>query len=157
MIQRIQSLFMLLSAIVSGLLFFIPLAIVSYGEGSISLTTCGVVNQVVEGTFGFSFTLPLVILAALGVLIPIFAMLRFKRRKFQINLNRINILVNAVFVLLVVVYYLPAIEKSFDLVDVENVVYYGAVLPILSMLFSFLAIRGVKKDIDLLNSVDRLR
>ena len=43
------------------------------------------------------------------------------------------------------------------MVNVETVVYVGAVLPVLSMVFSLLAIRGVKKDIDLLNSVDRLR
>lgn len=157
MIQRIQSLFMLLSAIVSGLLFFIPLTIISYGEGSISLYTYAVKNQVVAGVFGSSFTLPLIILAALGVIIPVFAMLKYKKRKLQINMNRINILINAVFVLLAILYYVPKIEGAFDMVNVETVVYVGAVLPVLSMVFSLLAIRGVKKDIDLLNSVDRLR
>ena len=72
-------------------------------------------------------------------------------------MNRINILVNAVFVLLAILYYVPKIEGAFDMVNVETVVYVGAVLPVLSMVFSLLAIRGVKKDIDLLNSVDRLR
>ena len=136
MIQRIQTLYLLLSAIVSaGLIFVFDL-----------WTT---INDVIVYAMDRIMYLSLFLGSALLSVISIFM---FKTRKFQFILGRLNIILN--FFLLGLFVY-QSLNLSGETVVSEKGI--GIFLPIVSIVFLALANKAIKKDEDLVKSVDRLR
>jgi glucan phosphoethanolaminetransferase (alkaline phosphatase superfamily) len=87
----------------------------------------------------------------LSALIAAIAIFKFKKRQLQFVLVRIIILIN-LFLLGILIYLsltLPGEASS------EKGI--GMFLPIVVILFAFLANKAIKKDEDLVKSVDRLR
>ena len=98
---------------------------------------------------------PVLALLALLAIIPMGAILRFKDRKFQMKLMRLNMILSLGFIGLAVFY----IDRSQALIGEEtdiapSIWFYTSVLPIL---FSFLANRFIKKDDEMVRAADRLR
>jgi hypothetical protein len=77
---------------------------------------------------------------------------RFKNRKSQFMLGRLNIILN--FILLGLFVY-QSLNLSGETVVSEKGI--GIFLPIVSIVFLALANKAIKKDEDLVKSVDRLR
>lgn len=155
MIQRIQTLFMFLSAILGGLLFAFDLASFDYGDVMMNLSVFGVDNQVDATYFGGAYTWPLISLAILMTILPVVTSFLYKKREVQVKLCQLEMLFNVIFVVLVFLYYVSNVQET---INAEIVIYrIGIYFPLASLIFSLLAIRGVKKDIELLKSVDRIR
>lgn len=79
----------------------------------------------------------------------------FKNRKLQINLCSINLLFN-------VLWYVDYAVIFFGLVGLEKVsgdltFHWGAVMPLLSLVFVLLARKGVSDDEKLVRAADRIR
>ncbi len=155
MIQRIQTLYLFLAAVCSGLLFCFDLASFDYGATMMNLSVFGVDNQVDAAYFSDAYTLPLLVLAVIMTILPVVTLLIYKRRRHQVKLCQLDMLLNLVFAVLVMLYYVSDIQKSIN----SDVVTFGVgiYMPMASLIFNLLAIRGVKKDIELLRSVDRIR
>lgn len=135
MLQRIQTVYLLLAAIVSCGLIFV-----------FSLWT----TEELE-VFAKDNTLSLVLFLLSGAL-SIIAIFRFKNRKSQFMLGRLNILLN-LFLLGFFVY--RSLNLSGETVVSEKGI--GMLLPIISIVCLVLANKAIKKDEDLVKSVDRLR
>ena len=136
MLQRIQTIYLLLSAGVSaGLIFLLPIWETKDG------TAVYAMNEIL--------VLSLFLLSALLSLISIFM---FKNRKSQFMLGRLNIILN--FFLLGFFVY-QSLNVSGEIVVSEKGI--GMFLPIVSIVFLALANKAIKKDEDLVKSVDRLR
>ena len=136
MLQRIQTIYLLLSAGVSaGLIFLFPIWKTKDG------TVVYAINEIL--------VLALFSLSALFSLISIFM---FKNRKSQFMLGRLNIILN--FFLLGFFVY-QSLNLSGETVVSEKGI--GMFLPIVSIVFLALANKAIKKDEDLVKSVDRLR
>lgn len=136
MIQRIQTLYLFLAAGISGgLIFMFPLW-TEMDESNVF----AIDNYLYLGLFMGS---------ALFSLISIF---NFKNRKSQFILGRLNIILN--FILLGIFVY-----QSLNLSGETNVSEkgIGMLLPIFSIVCLVLANKAIKKDEDLVKSVDRLR
>ncbi len=136
MLQRIQTVYLLLAAISSGGLIF-------------------VFHLWTTSTDDFVFAkdnmyyLALFLGSASLSLISIFG---YKNRKSQFVLNRLNIILN--FILLgLFVYQSLNISGEAD-VSEKGI---GIILPALSIVLLVLANKAIKKDEDLVKSVDRLR
>ncbi|MCC1484437.1 DUF4293 domain-containing protein [Winogradskyella immobilis] len=136
MIQRIQTLYLLVAAIISGGLIFV---FHLWTDGSEAL---------VYAKEDYTF-LGLFLGSALLSLISIF---KYKARKSQFILGRLNIILN--FILLGVFVY-----QSLNLSGETNVSEkgIGMILPVFSIVCLALANKAIKKDEDLVKSVDRLR
>lgn len=146
---------MFLSAVLSGLLFVFSLAAFDYGNIMMNLTVLGVDNQVDATYFSGTYTWPLIVLAVLMTVIPVFTAFLYKRRQQQVKLCQLDMLLTAVFIGLVLLYYVSDVQTT---IASESVSYkFGIVIPLINLVLQVLAIRGVRKDIDLLKSVDRLR
>lgn len=155
MIQRIQTLYMFLSAILGGLLFAFNLASFDYGDVMMNLSILGVDNQLDATYFGSTYTWPLAVLAVLMTVLPVITSFLYKKREVQVKLCQLEMLLNVIFVVLVFLYYVSDVQET---INAEIAIYrIGIYFPLASMIFSLLAIRGVKKDIELLKSVDRIR
>jgi hypothetical protein len=136
MLQRIQTIWLLLAVIVSaGLIFVLPLWENSAGE----------------------FVYAHEVLIALGMFlasaaISLVSIVMFKNRKLQFVLGRLNIILN-LFLLGVFVYWSLTLPGEMDISEKG----IGMFLPIISIVFIVLANKAIKKDEDLVKSVDRLR
>ena len=96
---------------------------------------------------------PLVLgLIAVSVILALIAIFSFKNRKLQFVINRLNIVSN--FVLLGVFVYRSLTLSGETLVSEKGI---GVLFPIISIVFLVLANRAIKRDEDLVKSVDRLR
>lgn len=162
MIQRRQTIYMFLAAIVSALLFFMPLASFDNGTSVMKFTIFGIQNPIETISLSNTYTWPLVVLTILMTLAPVITALLYKKRELQVKLCRLNMLVNIIFIGLVFLYYETDIQKVIAAVEGDNyeleVAYFiGMVLPLINLVLEILAIRGIKKDIELLKSIDRLR
>ncbi|REE27293.1 uncharacterized protein DUF4293 [Winogradskyella pacifica] len=136
MIQRIQTLYLLLAVIISaGLIFVFHLWTDNEGAKVYALD-----NYLYLGLFLGS---------ALLALTSIF---RFKDRKSQFVLGRLNIILN--FILLGIFVY-QSLSLSGEINISEKGI--GILLPIFSIVCLVLANKAIKKDEDLVKSVDRLR
>lgn len=136
MIQRIQTLFLALVALCSGAL---PLMV------SLWTSTEG---TVIYAKDNFPILATFMVVAVLAII----AIFLFKKRQHQFVLNRLNLLVN-LFLLGFFVY------RSLNLSGGTQVPEkgIGMLIPVFSIVFLVLANRAIKKDEDLVKSVDRLR
>ncbi|WP_276390362.1 DUF4293 domain-containing protein [Eudoraea chungangensis] len=136
MIQRIQTLYLLVVALISGVLPFVfslwksEEGIVFYAQGDLMFL----------GAFLLSSCL------------AILSIFLYKNRKNQFVVNRLNILLN-LFLLGFFVY--RSLNLSGEIVISEKGI--GMLIPVFSIVFLVLANRAIKKDEDLVKSVDRLR
>ena len=87
-----------------------------------------------------------------SIALAVISILSFKKRQLQFVLNRLNIISN--FVLLGVFVYRSLKVSGETLVSEKGI---GVLLPIISIVFLVLANKAIKKDEDLVKSVDRLR
>ncbi len=136
MLQRIQTVYLVISALVIGALY-IWFPVVANEAGV----------PVIERSEPLVFILILVSIA-----LAIISILNFKKRQLQFVLNRLNIISN--FVLLGVFVYRLLTLSGETLVSEKGI---GVLLPIISIVFLVLANKAIKKDEDLVKSVDRLR
>lgn len=136
MIQRIQSVYLLLVALSAGVLpFWLALWTDAAGEPVLAQNVLWV-----SLAFYASAMLALV------------ALVRFKDRKQQFVLNRFNMILN-LFLLGFFVY--QSLTVSGEAGASEKGI--GMLIPIFSIVFLVLANKAIKKDEDLVKSVDRLR
>lgn len=136
MLQRIQTVYLLIAAIISsGLIFVLHLwvtndDVVVYAKD----------NLLYVGLFLGS------------ALLSIITIFKYKNRKSQFMLGRLNIILN--FFLLGFFVYQSLMISGETAVSEKGI---GMLLPIVSIVFLALANKAIKKDEELVKSVDRLR
>ncbi|WP_346881430.1 DUF4293 domain-containing protein [uncultured Algibacter sp.] len=136
MLQRIQTIYLLCAAGVSaGLIFVFHLWITDQGI------------KMFAGNDIFCFG-PFLASALLSIV----AIFMFKNRKLQFVLGRLNIILN--FILLGFFVYQSLNVSGETAVSEKGI---GMFLPIVSIVLLALANKAIKKDEDLVKSVDRLR
>ncbi|MFT3793216.1 DUF4293 domain-containing protein [Flavobacterium sp.] len=137
MIQRIQTVYLLLAMITIAILpFFFPLWTL---EGSQPFYFMQ--SQVYAALFGLSCAMSLL------------AILSYKKRQHQFVIGRLNIILNLI---LLGLFVYRSLNLSGEAVKVSEKG-IGMFLPIVSIVFLVLANKAIKKDEDLVKSVDRLR
>ena len=155
MIQRIQSIWLLLATVTLICMLFLPLLTKSVNNTEYSIYTTGLQQHVKIGTaLGIKsevFIVPMAlnIAAALFCLGSIFL---FRNRSMQKKVIFVAILIIIALSVLCGIYtqQLPGGTTG---ISVEP----GTFLPAIAIIFSMLAIGGIKKDEQLLRSADRLR
>lgn len=136
MLQRIQTVYMMLSILVMGVLYlWFPLV-----EDAAN-------NVVIDKSE------PLVLgLILTPVVLTLISIFNFKKRQHQFVLNRLSIILNFV---LLGVFVVRSLKVSGETLVSEKGI--GVLLPIISIVFLVLANKAIKRDEDLVKSVDRLR
>lgn len=136
MIQRIQTIYLVVSILVMAILFaWFPTVLGT--DGTVIL------DRSEPSVFGLIFG---------SMALAVISILSFKKRQLQFVLNRLNIISN--FVLLGVFVYRLLRLSGETFVSEKGI---GVLLPIISIVFLVLANKAIKRDEDLVKSVDRLR
>ena len=137
MLQRIQTVYLILAFVTAGVLpFFIPLWTMANGKEYVFMQ-----NQLYVALLGLSTTLTIV------------SIISYKKRQNQFVLGRLNIILNLI-LLGLFVYRSLNISGETPAVSEKGI---GMFLPIVAILLLVLANKAIKKDEDLVKSVDRLR
>lgn len=136
MLQRIQSVYLFICLVVASVL---PLFL-NLWTTTAKIVVLALDNLVYTSLFGSS---------ALLALISIFS---YKNRQNQFVINRLNIILNFILIGLLVYHSLTLSGEA--TVSEKGI---GMFLPIFSIVFLALANKAIKKDEDLVKSVDRIR
>ncbi|MCL8008365.1 DUF4293 domain-containing protein [Gelidibacter japonicus] len=136
MLQRIQTIYLLIAAIFScGLIFVFHL-----WTNAQDVPVYAKDDMLYLAMFFGSAALSLI------------SIFNYKNRKFQFVLGRLNIILN--FILLGLFVYVLLMAPGESEISEKGV---GIFIPIFSIVFLVLANKAIKKDEDLVKSVDRLR
>lgn len=137
MIQRIQTIYLLLAFVVTGiLLFFIPLWTMKDGK-----------------EFYFMQSQVYTILLGLSTTLTLLSIVSYKKRQNQFVIGRLNIILNLI-LLGLFVYRSLNLSGETPAVSEKGI---GMFLPVVTIVLLVLANKAIKKDEDLVKSVDRLR
>ena len=141
MIQRIQSIWLLIVALAAFATYTLTLYIGKLADGT---------EKVLQLADDF---LLVIIIIALGML-AIICMFLFKNRKLQFKLSVFGVIFSIGFLFLE--YFRVESFKKDNLIQTGSY-QVGALLPLVMVIFFFLAARGIYKDERLVKSMDRLR
>jgi len=144
MIQRIQSVYLLIATVLSGgFIFLFNLWVTEQGTKFFALDSLSSDNLVLASIFVLFIT------SAILTLIAIF---QFKKRQLQFVLGRLTILINFILVG-ILVYFAQNLSGEIKISEKG----IGLLIPIFTIVFVALANKAIKKDEELVKSVDRLR
>ncbi|MEN0049069.1 MAG: DUF4293 domain-containing protein [Bacteroidota bacterium] len=149
MIQRIQSIFLLLASAACFGLFGLPFATTDKAVAASELFA--------DSQYEITDHIALIILFVLAGALSLVAIFMFNNRPLQINLSRVSFIAAIIgFVLGLILFFNDGIvESGANLPDPSDG--FGTALPILAGIFLLLAIRAINKDEKLVRSSDRLR
>ena len=157
MIQRIQSLFLIIAAVACILLFFIPFG--NYYNPEIAIVRFDVrgihhISPDPQELFNkYLVIIPFIFnIAIMGL--SFWAFYSFKERTQQLKLVRFAVMANIIFVA-IIFYFCYSLENQLKVPTQYN--YFGICLPLLSLVMLILAYRAINKDDKLVRAADRLR
>ena len=144
MIQRIQSIYLLVATILSGgLIFILNLWVNEQGNEFLVMDAFNSGNVLL---------VTMAVLFFVSALLTFIAIFQFKNRKLQFVLGRLTILVNF-FLVGILVYFAQNLSGEIH-VSVKGI---GLLIPIVTIVLAVAANKAIKKDEELVKSVDRLR
>ncbi len=141
MIQRVQTLWMLLGSIAAALIFIVPIFGGQAADGSIR-------------EFAIRERLLIMFLVVLATIIPFISIFFFRSRPTQKKLLIINTVLAAA-ILGAEYFFVLQFKDQFGIV--QGNWQLSAVLPFFIILFMVFAYRGIRHDEKLLSSADRMR
>lgn len=152
MIQRIQSVYLLISFLVLSLMLFFPLGMIDTHTYVVHRYDAFTIN-VVETDELIVHTFPIAVLAGISALISLITIFLYKKRMVQKRLGVLNILL--LIGLIVLLYVYPNYLSGLDIMMVNYKVL--AAMPIIAIILTLLANRAIQKDENLVRSADRIR
>ncbi len=159
MIQRIQSIYLLISSVLLSYLFFIPVAeYVTESNDVLNLFCYAFIDTKVDQQV--MVTVPIVILLVITILLSLVTIFLYKNRRLQIRISIYNIVL--MFGLTGIIYYyyktgiLQLINEQNITISAQKML-YSSLIPIFAAFFTYLAYKKILKDDALVKSIDRLR
>jgi len=151
MIQRIQTLFLLAAAILSGLLLSGDLIRLTAGNSAVfGLSFMGMVGQggeVVQRLW------PMTVILAVVPLLAFIAIFLYRNRPLQMRLTMLVLLLS-IGTLILGAFYVLMLDRKIDITVMWRV---KSVFPVITAILAWLAYRAILKDELKVRSYDRLR
>lgn len=155
MIQRIQSVYLLLAGVLSAIAFFTPLAYFTGTAGTWEMYTTAFTQATATTTAGDVPSLPwgILLLSLICVIIPVFCIFKYNNRKLQMTLCTLSIVAY-------ILYYAAYIAYGFTLSRELTASFTPTlyiVLPFFALLSVILARKAIKSDEEKVRAADRIR
>lgn len=157
MLQRIQTIWLLISSALMSVAIFLPLVTITgmYGpclDSSIVIRSYVIDRFACEPYPVSAYTL--CIFMALTALLSLVIIFLFNKRKLQIKLTHYSFILKMA-LLVVIVFYTYMLAGTFE--DETIRPNLGTPFVVIAMIFDWLAVKAIRKDEDLVRSVDRIR
>jgi hypothetical protein len=154
MIQRIQTIYLLIAAILLTFLFVNPLAEIIISDGLYLIFWHSRIESLDKTDFHTINTWPVTFLLISTLLIGTVNIFLFKKRILQMRLCVFNIIL--LFGLVGMIYFFT--KSTLNQMNGEgNVFLWPIMLPFISIILTYLAFKGMQKDEKLVRSYDRIR
>lgn len=154
MIQRIQSLYLLVAAALLAVAIFAPIA--SFAGGGAELTLSAFALADAAGEYAES-TIWMGILLSLSAALPFITIFLYKHRQLQMRLCGVELVLLAGDIAFMAIYWFLAERVVENAAFSASVIRFGAVMPVISIVFVALAMRAIFRDEMLVRSLDRIR
>jgi len=163
MLQRIQTVFLILATLLGIAVFLFPLTSFTIKDCTFDLfiTGCKNIDAACPYVFQIKTYFHMIILIAV-ILLCIGTIFLYKKRTLQMRLCRFVIMADVVFIFLIFM-FADTIKnrfiKDYGILPDDIIIdfKFGSIIPIIMIVFLFLANRYIKKDENLIKSADRLR
>jgi len=152
MIQRIQSLYLLGSFVLIGMMFFFPLANLSTAEQSYEFLYRGI-PAITEGAPAIFMAYPVVILLSIILLLSLITIFLFKKRMLQIRLCIFN-MICMLGAMGLIYYSISSQAKTLSAITDYSLI---NAFPLVALVLTYLALRNIGKDEAMIRSMDRIR
>jgi hypothetical protein len=152
MIQRIQSFYLLLIIALLIAVFFLPVGAFDNTSGSYEYTAFSIKKVGIANVDNFPIWL-LGIVCVISMLLSLITIFLYKKRLIQIRFCRVNSFLLIIFYLIYAFFLfigINGVKLNFDFS-------YGLIFPFIALIFDLLAIRAIRKDENLVKSLDRIR
>ena len=152
MIQRIQTLYLLLATALMACTLFMPIAHVSTAQGELVLQAFKPFGS--EMAFGWLFAA----LFILATLLPLVTIFLFKYRKRQVGLCAAEGVLQLGAVVVILLFYwliIPDILQDFTILSKS--LGWAFIMPVAALIPTFLAGRAIFREEVLVRSLDRIR
>jgi len=150
MIQRIQSIFLLLAALCLGLLFIDSFDFAKANNIAGSDPILG------DGDYDTNDHPLLMGLVIAGMIISLITIFLFKNRNLQSNITKLAMVI-IIGLVAAAGYYFAQNESLAESLNGSLELSFGWASPTLALIFAVFALRGINKDENLVKSMDRLR
>ena len=153
MIQRIQSVYLFVAAVLTFCIFALPFACfeIIRTPWPMEVTACHL-TTLPSILFPRTIMLPLAIVTSCATVLCLIAIFLYRNRTNQMKVVKLNIALQAIVLISMLAYYLYFIR--FCIVGNPQI---ASIFPVINIILLVLAYRGIKKDDDLVKSADRLR
>ena len=155
MIQRIQTVYLLLVAGMFMALFFLPLVAIQTNDEIYSFKVAGLQTTTLPTEIVYS-TWSLMAIAAIIILLSFIIIFKYKKRVFQMRMCIYNALLMIGFCALAV-FYIWQFSKSPALTNIKIIFRFWASFPFVALILNYLAIRNIGADETMVRSLERLR
>ncbi len=153
MIQRKQSLYLLLSALIMGLLYFFPIAEFMVNSTNYYFDYLEIASVADAKKQVVSTVYPIAFLLTLIVLLSLVGILAFKNRNLQTRVTIFNIVLKIGFLILSA-FYILKVGSAFDS---KFYLQFSFIFPLVAIVLDFLAFKSILRDIRIIKSYDRIR
>lgn len=154
MIQRVQSLYLLAASIVMLLFIKNPIAQIELPGKNFLMFYHNRIEPVGEGASQVISTWPVTLLLLIIIGLSLFTIFQFRNRIRQIRLCVFNIMLH--FGLVGLVYFFTKYTMNQE-GGINSAFLWPIVLPFISIIMIYLALKKIQKDEQLIKSIDRIR
>lgn len=158
MIQRIQSLYLALAAIISVIVVFLTVGTM-YTDLYALNYTCWTVKEACPGGDPILYTYYVAALLILSAILSVVTIFMFKKRDTQRMINSVNMIIYLI-ALIIMLYVYPNVVfvKKGLIASAEELEFnYWILISLLPAVFLYLSNRAIRKDEELIKAADRLR
>ena len=157
MIQRIQTLYLLMATVLMLLTLFLPLATIWQGGEDIVIKAFSI--DVASLEFNLPLPLYMGILLAIATLLPLVTIFIYKKRLMQIRLcvSAIVLFVGSAGFIALYCYRVCSLLSEIATGNSIFTLGFASLMPVVSIIPVVLAIRAIAKDEALVRSLDRIR
>ncbi len=155
--QRIQSLYLILFAVVFILLVFMKIPMGKLKDFNESVEQAAVNTSFEDGLFSADDHMLIIFIVLFGSIIATATIFLFKNRSLQSKMSRILIFVSVLTSILAFFLIYRDIQLIQELKEVQFSPALGAFIPMIGLILAWLAKNSIEKDDKLVRSMDRLR
>ena len=154
MIQRIQSLYLLIVVALMSVTLFAPIAMFTVASGEVfTLSAFSLASDMQSQS-----TIWMGILLSLATALPLVTIFLFKNRVLQVRLCAVEIVLLLGCIAFMAIYFWLSGANALEDAIVEHRHFgWSAIMPIVALVFTSLAARATFKDEILVRSLDRIR